>query len=177
MLIVKMKGNLIKKTGCTLAMLLVFGIPVFFIGELYYYVFQKRTYVEIDRDKTITIWKNCIILDWYWYPIYPKDNYILINSTSDYYDVEFTITQDSVLGIWSNESVSVYGMENFKTIEMFAGSKRDYWANKYSFANVTNARRDSIFFEFSYQFWFPCSVQKCVYIYNMGTGVIKRNFE
>ncbi len=166
-----------KKNMCLVVIMILFSIPIYYIGELYYYCFQKRNYIKVDGYKTITVWKNYIILDKYWYPFYPKYNYILINSTWDYYDVGFTITQDSVLGIWSNYPVSVYGLESFKMIETFERSKRDYWANKYSFANVTKARKDSLILEFDYQLWYPCSLQKGMYIYKTDEGIVKKDLD
>lgn len=162
---------------CLIVIVVLFCIPIYHIGELYYYCFQKRNYINIYNYKTITIWKNRIIFDKYWYPFYPNNNCILINSTWDFYDVRFTITQDSVLGIWSNYPISVYGMESFKTIETFEKDKREDWTNKYSFANVTKSRKDSLILEVDYQLWYPCSLQKGIYIYKTDEGIVKRDLD
>ena len=175
--IVKMEKRIIKRIGCVVAILFFLGIPTFFIGELYYYVVLKRNYAKIEEYKTITIWKNCIIFDRYWYPFYPKNNYILINTNDDYYNCSFTITQDSVLGIWSDDSIKIYGMDEFKTIETFKRDEREAWVCKYSFTNTTQPRTDSLLLEFNYLLWFPCALKDGTYTYRTDTGVITKNFD
>ena len=173
----KMNKRKIKRIGCLLVALIFLGIPTFFIGDFFYYLFLKRNYVKIDGYKTITIWKKCIIFDRYWYPFYPKNNYIWVNSTWDYYDVSFTITQDSVLGIWSNYPVEVHGMDEFKAIEIYE-ERNSYedWANRYSFKNATESRQDSLRLEVSFELWFPEHVKTGTYIYKSGDVTITQDF-
>lgn len=172
----KMEKGIIKRIGCIVAALIFLGIPAYFVGELYYHCKLERSYVKIGKDYMITIWKNCIIFDQYPYPFYPKNNYILVNSTWDYYDISFTITQDSVLGIWSNYPVEVHGMDEFKAIEIFERDEHEDWANRYSFKNATESRQDSLRLEFSFELWFPEFVQKGTYIYKSGDVTITQDF-
>lgn len=172
----KMEKGIIKRIDCIVVALIFLGIPAYFIGELYYHCKLKRSYVKIERDYMITIWKNCIIFDQYLYPFYPKNNYILVNSTWDYYDISFTITQDSVLGIWSNYPVEVHGMDEFKAIEIFERDEHEDWANRYSFKNATESRQDSLRLEFSFELWFPEFVKKGTYIYKSGDVTITQDF-
>lgn len=170
------KKTTIKRIGCIVAILIFLGFPAFIIGELYYYLKLDRNYIKVDEDRIITIWKNCIIFERYWFPFYPKDNCIFVKSTWDFYDVSFTITQDSVLGIWSNYPIEVHGLDEFKAIEIFERDKRDNWANQYSFANVTDARKDSFVLEFTYQLWYPSTIQKGKYVYRTDRGITQKSF-
>lgn len=172
----KMNKRNIKRIGCLVVVLIFLGIPTVFIGDFFYYLFLKRNYVKIDGYKTITIWGKDIIFNRYWYPFYPKNNYILVNSTWDYYDISFTITQDSILGIWSNYPVEVHGMDEFKAIEIFETDEHEDWANRYSFNNTTESRQDSLRLEFSFEFWFPEFVKKGTYIYKSGDATITQDF-
>ena len=159
-----------------MTMLLMIGIPVYFMGEFYYYCTQERNYVKIEKFNTITIWKNYIIFEKYWYPFYPKNNYILVNSTWDYYDLNLSVTQDSVLGIWCNYPVEVHGMEDFKKVQIFDGTERDEWSKRYSFAHVTEARQDSLQWEFDFEMYYPCFLEKATYIYKGDDGIITQDF-
>lgn len=172
-----MEKGIIKRIGCIVVALIFLGIPTYFIGDLFYYLFLQRSYVKIDGYKTITIWKNCIIFDRYWYPFYPKDNYILADNYGEYYDLSFTITQDSVLGIWGDGPIEVFGMDEFKAIEIYERrSEHEDWANRYSFKNATESRQDSLRLEFSFELWFPEYVNKGTYIYKSGDVTITQDF-
>lgn len=173
----KMNKRKILRIGCLVVALIFLGIPAFFIGDLYYYLVLKRNYVKIDGYKTITIWKHRIIFDRYWYPFHPKDNYILADNRREYYDLSFTITQDSVLGIWSNSPVEVHGMDEFKAIEIYEErSAYEDWANRYSFKNATESRQDSLRLEVSFELWFPEFVKTGTYIYKSGDVTITQDF-
>lgn len=173
----KMNKRKIIRIGCLVVALIFLGIPAFFIGDLYYYLVLKRNYVKIDGYKTITIWKHYIIFDRYWYPFYPKDNYILADNRGEYYDLSFTITQDSVLGIWSDGSIEVFGMDEFKAIEIYEErSAYEDWANRYSFKNATESRQDSLRLEVSFELWFPEHVKTGTYIYKSGDVTITQDF-
>jgi len=172
-----MEKRIIKRIGCIVALLIFLGFPAFLIGELYYDVVLKRTYIKLDGYKTITIWKNCIIFNQYWYPFYPKENYIHIKSTWDYYDVSFTVTKDSVLGIWSNDSIEVFGLDEFKAIEMYErDDKHEEWANRYSFSCVSEFRKDSLQLELGYEMWFPHAVQIATYRCRSDNGMIREYY-
>lgn len=166
----------IKRMGCIVAILIFLSFPAFIIGELYYYLKLDRNYIKVDEYKTITIWKNCIIFERYWFPFYPKDNCIFVKSTWDFYDVSFTITNDSVLGIWSNYPIEVYRMDEFKAIEIFEKDEREDWVNQYSFANVAEDRKDSLQLEFNYELWYPAYLQKATYTYKSGDSIVSRGF-
>ena len=172
----KMNKRKIKRIGCLVVALIFLGIPTVFIGDFFYRMFLKRNYVKIDGYKTITIWGNYIIFDRYWYPFYPKDNYIRAYNCGEHYDLSFTITQDSVLGIWSDVSIEVLGMDEFKAIEIFERDEHEDWANRYSFKNATESRQDSLRLEFSFELWFPEFVQKGTYIYKSGDVTITQDF-
>ena len=173
----KMNKRKIKRIGCLVVALIFLGIPTVFIGDFFYRMFLKRNYVKIDGYKTITIWGNYIIFDRYWYPFYPKDNYILADNRGEYYILSFTITQDSVLGIWSDGYIEVFGMDEFKAIEIY--EERDAhedWANRYSFKNATESRQDSLRLEVSFELWFPEFVHTGTYIYKSGDVTITQDF-
>ena len=173
----KMNKRKIKRIGCLVVALIFLGIPTVFIGDFFYRMFLKRNYVKIDGYKTITIWGNYIIFDRYWYPFYPKDNYILADNRGEYYILSFTITQDSVLGIWSDGYIEVFGMDEFKAIEIY--EERDAhedWANRYSFKNATESRQDSLRLEVSFELWFPEFVKTGTYIYKSGDVTITQDF-
>lgn len=171
-----MKKDVLKRIGCIVTILFLLGIPAFYIGKLYYYCTLERNYIKIEKSNTITIWKNYIIFKKYWYPFYPKNNYILVNSTWDNYDMSLSITQDSVLGIWCNYPVEVCGMENFRTIQVFDSKKRDEWSKQYSFSNVTGDRQDSLQLEFDFELWYPCCLSKATCTYKSQDSIITRDF-
>ena len=172
----KMNKRKIIRIGCLVVALIFWGIPAYFVGELYYHCKLERSYVKIEKDYMITIWKNCIIFDRYWYPFYPKDNYIRAYNCGEHYDLSFTITQDSVLGIWSDVSIEVLGMDEFKAIEIFERDAHEDWANRYSFKNATESRQDSLRLEVSFEFWFPEFVKTGTYIYKSGDVTITQDF-
>ena len=171
-----MKRETIKKVGCVVAVVLILGIPIFFVGELYYYCIQERNYVKIDNSNTITIWKKYIIFEKYWSPFYPKNDYIFVNSTWDHYDASISITQDSVLGIWCNYPVEVHGLKNFKMVQTYESEERDVWSKQYSFAHSTDARQGSLQIELDYELWYPCYLKKATYTYKSDDGIVTRDF-
>lgn len=173
--IVEMGVSNIKK-GCLVIILFILCVIAFFIGEFYYYCMLKRNYVKIDDSLTITIWNHYIIFERYWYPFYPKNNYIQVNSTWDYYNLSLSITQDSVLGIWCNYPIEIHGMDNFKTMQIFDCKQYDDWATQYSFTNVDSVRQDSLLLELGFTMWYPCTLDKARYKYNSVDSIVTRDF-
>lgn len=173
-----MKRSIIKKIGRKTIILTLIVPLILFIGYFFYYCKIERNYIELEEKKIITVWNNYIVFDRYWYPFYPKKNYIYIdNSKEEFYDISFTITQDSIVGIWCTQPIRVCCVDNIKGSDEYIGyKKREDWARQYDFANVTNVRRTSLSLELSYQLWYPCSLQKVMYVYRTDKGLIKKSF-
>ena len=172
-----MKRIIIKKIGCKTTLLVLIFPPILFIGYFFYYCRFKRNYIELEENKVITVWNNYIIFDRYWYPFYPKNNYIYVNnSKEEFYDISCTITQDSIIGIWCTQPIRVCSVSDIKDSDEYIGyRKREDWERQYDFANVSNIRRDSLSLEFCYQLWYPCSLQKGMYIYRTDMGIAKKS--
>ena len=173
-----MKRSIIKKIGCKTIILTLIVPLILFIGYFFYYCKIERNYIELEEKKIITVWNNYIVFDRYWYPFHPKKNYIYVdNSKEEFYDISFTITQDSIVGIWCTQPIRVCCVDNIKGSDEYIGyKKREDWARQYDFANVTNVRRTSLSLELSYQLWYPCSLQKGMYVYRTDKGLIKKSF-
>lgn len=178
MLIVKMGKSLLKKIGCKTIILVFIIPPILFIGYFFYYCRFERNYIKLDENKIITVWNNYIIFSRYWYPFYPKNNYIYVdNGIEEFYDIRFTITQDSIIGIWCTQPIRVCSVGDIKDSDEYIGySERENWERQYDFANVSNIRRDSLSLEFCYQLWYPCSLQKGMYIYRTDMGITQKSF-
>ena len=170
--------SIIKNIGCKTIILTLIAPLILFIGYFFYYCKIERNYIELEEKKIITVWNNYIIFDRYWYPFYPKKNYIYVDNTyEEFYDISFTITQDSIVGVWCTQPIRVCGVDNIKGSDEYIGyKKREDWKRQYDFARVTNVRRDSLSLEFSYQLWYPCSLQKGMYVYRTNKGLIKKSF-
>lgn len=173
-----MEPTNIIKIGCKTIILALIVLPILFIGYIFYYCKIERNYIELEEKEIITVWNNYIIFDRYWYPFYPKKKYIYVdNDKEEFYDISFTITQDSIIGIWCTQPIRVCGIDNIKGSDEYIGyGKRGDWERQYDFATVSNVRRDSLSFEFCYQLWYPCSLQKGVYVYRTDMRIIKKNF-
>lgn len=165
------------KIGCLTSLLAVFVLFAFIAGKFYYRILLKRCYVEIEGYKTITIWKNNIIFDRYWFPFRPKENYIRVMSTWDNYYLNFTVTQDSTLGIWSNYPVEVYKLKDYKSFEVYENNQQVDWVKRFSFANATEPRKDSLILEMGFRMWYPCYIQYGTYAYRTDDGIVKKNFD
>lgn len=176
MLIGKMEKRTQIKIGCLTSLLAVFVLFAFIAGKFYYRMLLERSYVEIEGYKTITIWKDNIIFDRYWFPFRPKENYIRVKSTWDNYYLNFTVTQDSTLGIWSNFPVEVYRLKDYKTFEVYEKNRQEDWAKRYSFANVLETRKDSLMVEMGFRMWYPSYIQNGVYTYKNDTTIVQKSF-
>ncbi len=158
--------SIIKNIGCKTIILTLIAPLILFIGYFFYYCKIERNYIELEEKKII------------WYPFYPKKNYIYVDNTNEeFYDISFTITQDSIVGVWCTQPIRVCGVDNIKGCDEYIGyKKREDWERQYDFANVTSVRRDSLSLEFSYQLWYPCSLQMGMCVYRTNKGLIKKSF-
>ena len=117
-----MKKRKIKKIGWII-FLLVFFIPPLYLDvklgiSLIYEKYFDRSYIKIDQYNTITVWRNYIIFGEYHHIYHPKSNYIFVKDYIEHYDFKCSITQDSILAIWSTAKIEVYGLVEFKAIEI-----------------------------------------------------------
>ena len=178
MVIISMKRN-IKKIGCWIVMLIIIAPPILLIAYVLFHCSQDRDFVKIDGYKTITIWHNYIIFDRYWYPFYPKKNYIYVdNHIEEFYDISFTITQDSIIGIWCTQPIKECRVDNIKGSDEYIGFKeRADWERQYDFACVTEERKDSLQFEFGFTLWYPCCMSRSMYIYRSEDAFVEKEFE
>ena len=172
------KKSIIKKIGCKIIILTLIVPPILLIGYFFYYCTLERHFIELGERDIITVWDSHIIFDRYWYPFYPKKNYIYVDSRgADYYDICFTITQDSIIGIWCSQPIKICGVDNIKGSDVYVGNeRREDWEHQYDFANVTKARKDSLVLEFGYRLWYPCYIPKGKYIYKTDKGFVMKDF-
>ena len=172
-----MKGNLIRKIRRFLFLSIIIVPPVWLIGYFFYYFHMKRNYVTLEGYKTITIWGNYLIFDKYWYPFTPKNNYISVQNTVLGYDLCFTVSCDSTIGIWSDHPLEVHDLKDFAIIETFEENGRKRWNNRYSFKCVQGSRQDSLIMEFGYQIDYPFCIYQVEYTYRNDEGIINRYYD
>ena len=171
-----MKKRKIKKIGWIIFLL------VFFIARLYldvklgisliYEKYFDRSYIKIDQYNTITVWRNYIIFGEYHHIYHPKSNYIFVKDYIEHYDFKCSITQDSILAIWSTAKIEVYGLVEFKAIEIYEEFEYNNWLNKYSFINVNESCQDSLLMEIHFTLFNPTHINNGKYLYNTGNYVI-----
>lgn len=171
-----MKKRKIKKIGWII-FLLVFFIPPLYLDitlivNLIYENRFDRSYIKITQNEIITVWRNYIFFGEYHHLYHPKTNYIFVKDYIEHYDFKCSITQDSILAIWSTAKIEVHGLKEFKAIEIFEITEYNNWLNKYSFNNVNESRQDSLLMEIHFTVFNFMQINNGKYLYNTGSEVI-----
>jgi len=154
-----------RKLSILLVLLAIIGPLLWYIGTAYYICYQKRTFVEIEGFDTITIWRNYIIFERYWYPIYPKKNFIEIQSTWDNYFVYLATTQDSTLRFGCNYPIVVKKLDNIKFVELLKLEEYVDWEKLFNHTEDAEFKEGRHQIEMYFQMWYPCYPHNGVYLY------------